>query len=92
MDSSFMTSILGGCDILFKMLLLFIGIDYITGVLGAIYKGKLSSNVSAKGIIKKIGYILLVVVAGALDVLISSDGYIRHGITLMFINAFSIYK
>ena len=58
-----MTSILGGCDILFKMLLLFIGIDYITGVLGAIYKGKLSSNVSAKGIIKKIGYILLVVVA-----------------------------
>ena len=67
------------------MLLLFIGIDYITGVLGAIYKGKLSSNVSAKGIIKKIGYILLVVVAGALDVLISSDGYIRHGITLMFI-------
>ena len=85
MDSSFMTSILGGCDILFKMLLLFIGIDYITGVLGAIYKGKLSSNVSAKGIIKKSGYILLVVVAGALDVLISSDGYIRHGITLMFI-------
>ena len=85
MDSSFMTPILGGCDILFKMLLLFIGIDYITGVLGAIYKGKLSSNVSAKGIIKKIGYILLVVVAGALDVLISSDGYIRHGITLMFI-------
>ena len=85
MDRSFMTSRLGGSDILFKMLLLFIGIDYITGVLGAIYKGKLSSNVSAKGIIKKIGYILLVVVAGALDVLISSDGYIRHGITLMFI-------
>ena len=52
--------IIGGCDILFKTLLVFIIIDYITGILRAIYTKKLSSKIGAKGIIKKVGYIFIV--------------------------------
>ena len=41
--------IIGGCDILFKTLLVFIIIDYITGLLRAIYTKKLSRG-NRKGI------------------------------------------
>lgn len=79
------TTLIGSCDTLFKVLLIFIGIDYITGILKAIYNKKLNSGIGAKGIIKKIGYILIVIVAGLLDTLLNSPNYIRNIICYMFI-------
>lgn len=77
--------IIGGCDILFKTLLVFIVIDYITGILRAIYTKKLSSKIGAKGIIKKVGYIFIVIIASLLDKLLNSTGNIRNIIIYMFI-------
>ena len=70
--------IIGGCDILFKTLLVFIIIDYITGLLRAIYTKELSSKIGAKGIIKKVGYIFIVILAALLDKLLNSTGNIRN--------------
>lgn len=77
--------IIGGCDILFKTLLVFIMIDYITGILRAIYTKKLSSKIGAKGIIKKVGYIFIVILAALLDKLLNSTGNIRNIVIYMFI-------
>lgn len=78
-------NLFGNCDTLLKTFLLFIIIDYITGILKAIYNKKLNSSIGAKGIVKKIGYILLVMVSYALDNL-NNDGLVIRDIVLyMFI-------
>lgn len=47
-------------------------IDYVTGMEGASYTGKLNSRVGVLGIIKKAGYIALVAVGMVVDYLITS--------------------
>ena len=47
-------------------------IDYVTGMAGASYTGKLNSRVGVLGIIKKAGYIALVAVGMVVDYLITS--------------------
>lgn len=57
--------VLGGWDALAKVLLIFICLDYVTGLLSAAYNGKLSSSKGFKGIIKK-AFILLTVCLSAM--------------------------
>src|SRR5574344_1155156 len=78
-------SLFGGYDTLFKTFLIFIIIDYISGILQAIYNKKLSSAIGAKGIVKKVGYILIVVVASSIDTLYGNNMDIRNVIIYMFI-------
>ncbi len=85
MNDTFFLSILTGYDTLFKALLIFIVLDYLSGVMRAIYTKKLSSKIGAKGIIKKIGYIVLIVVVEILDILLKDNGYLRNIIIYMFI-------
>lgn len=47
-------------------------IDYVTGMAGAAYSGKLSSRVGVLGILKKAGYLALVAVGMVADYLIGS--------------------
>lgn len=61
--SSFFIYLFGGFDSLLKCLLIVLVLDYITGVLKAIYNKNLSSKESLKGIIKKVGYLLIVILA-----------------------------
>lgn len=60
-------SFLGGFDILLQTLLIFIVIDYLTGLIKAGIEHKLSSKIGFKGIVKKIMMIILVGVAFQLD-------------------------
>ena len=85
MNDTFFLSILTGYDTLFKALLIFIVLDYLSGIMRAIYTKKLSSKIGAKGIIKKIGYIVLIVVVEILDILLKDKGYLRNIIIYMFI-------
>lgn len=61
---------LGGFDALTHAFIMFIIIDYISGVVGALINKKLSSEVGFKGIGKKILMILSVIVAVELNKLI----------------------
>lgn len=65
--SGITTYFLSDFDAILKTLLLFILIDYITGVLKAINKKKLSSKIGLKGIISKITILLVVALATSLD-------------------------
>ena len=80
-----LTFLFGKMDILFKVFLVFILIDYATGVCKAIYQKKLNSNIGAKGIVKKIGYLLIIVVAQLIDTLYGNNLNIRNILLYMFI-------
>ncbi len=58
---AFLSYIFGGSDLIFKVLIIFIVFDYLTGIAAAIYTKTLNSQTGFKGIIKKL--IILTVVA-----------------------------
>lgn len=70
---SALTYLFGGIDSLMISLLVLILIDYITGICKGIVLKQLSSKVSAKGIIKKFGYIMIIIIATLFDRLVSDD-------------------
>lgn len=75
----------GGWDVALQCLLIVILIDYITGVCRAIYNKKLNSKIGAKGIIKKVGYLLIVVLAVLIDRITGETGAIRTLVIYFFV-------
>ncbi len=65
---------IGGVDGLLTALIIFMTLDYITGVMCAIVDKKLSSAVGFKGIFKKVLILILVGVANVLDVEVVGTG------------------
>ncbi|WP_069999454.1 phage holin family protein [Cellulosilyticum sp. I15G10I2] len=59
--------LLGGWDKVLMALVIFIILDYITGLLKAIYNKKLSSAIGYKGIIKKVLIFIMIVIANILQ-------------------------
>ena len=64
-----LTYFLGGMDLILSILLAVIVIDYATGLINAICKGELSSEVGYKGIAKKIGILAVVALAHLIGLL-----------------------
>lgn len=89
---SFFAMLLGGWDTSVITLLIFMAIDFVTGlVVGGIFHkstktktGALESRAGWKGLIKKCVTLLFVVIAVRLDLLIGSS-YIRDGVCIAFI-------
>lgn len=76
---------LGGWDIALQLLLTAIVLDYITGILKAIANKEISSEVGIKGIIKKIGYLIIVAVAVMVDHITGETGAIRTLVIYFFV-------
>ena len=74
----------GGFDALLKSLCIIIIIDYITGMIKALYKKQYSGIVNLKGVLKKIGYLIIICLATILDNIISDNGMALRTITLYF--------
>lgn len=55
--------VLGGCDLLLKAIVGLVVLDYITGILKAIYTKELSSEVGFKGLLKKITIFIVIAAA-----------------------------
>ena len=75
---------LGGCDGLLYALIVFVVLDYITGVLCAIADHKLSSAVGFKGICRKVLIFALVGIANILDVHVIGTGCVVRTATMFF--------
>ena len=69
--------LLGGWDIALECLLIAMALDYISGISKAIYTKQLDSKTGIKGIIKKVGIILLIALSVILDRIIGNTGLIR---------------
>lgn len=75
---------LGGCDGLLYALIVFVVLDYITGVLCAIADHRLSSAVGFKGICRKVLIFALVGIANILDVHVIGTGCVVRTATMFF--------
>lgn len=82
---TFAIGLMGGMDIALRSLLIIIALDYITGVLSAIYNKELSSKIGLKGIAKKLGYLCGVILACLLDSLTGNTNIIRMLVIYLFI-------
>jgi len=76
---------LGGLDTAMKTLLILMLLDYITGLCKAIINKRLNSIIGAKGIIKKVGYLVIVALAFLLDKIIGDTGSIRNLVVYFFV-------
>ena len=76
---------LGGFDVALKSLIIIIIIDYITGVLSAIYNKKLSSKIGFKGILKKFAYLFIVALSVVLDRILGNTGTVRNLVIYFFV-------
>lgn len=85
-------SMLGGWDSALATLLIFMAVDYVTGLIvaGVFHKsqksesGALESRAGWKGLCRKGATLLVVLVAYRLDIVIGSD-YIRNAVIIAFI-------
>lgn len=77
--------LLGGLDIALKSLLIIIVIDYVTGILSAIYNKKLNSKIGYKGIIKKFSYLFIIALSVIIDNVLGQTGTIRTLVIYFFV-------
>ena len=87
---SFIAGLFGGWDASMVTLLLFMGVDYITGIAVAVCgkspksdTGRLSSKIGWRGLAKKCVSLLLVLVAVRLDITLGTS-YIRDAVCIAF--------
>lgn len=75
---------LGGCDGLLVALVMFVVVDYLTGVMCAVADRNLSSEVGFKGICRKVLIFLLVGIANILDVQVIGTGSVLRTAIIFF--------
>lgn len=75
---------LGGCDGLLIALVVFVAVDYLTGVMCAISDKKLSSEVGFQGICRKVLIFLLVGIAHILDAQVIGTGSVLRTAVIFF--------
>ena len=74
----------GGLDGLMIALIIFMALDYITGLMCAVIDKKLSSAVGFRGICKKVLILMLVGVANVVDVHVVGTGSALRGAVIAF--------
>lgn len=76
--------LVGGFDVSFKTLAIIMLLDYITGVISAMYKKKVNSKIGFKGILKKSLYFIVIILATLLDTLLNQE-IIRYVVIYFFV-------
>ena len=78
---------LGGCDGVLYALVIFVAVDYVTGVMCAVADKKLSSAVGFRGICRKVLIFLLVGLAHILDTqILNETGILRTAVIFFFLS------
>lgn len=77
--------IFGEFDIALQCLLVFIALDYISGLIKAYCTKTLSSKIGFKGILKKVGILAIVALSVSLDRLSGDTGAIRTLVIYYFV-------
>ena len=75
---------LGGLDGFLYALIIFVIVDYITGIMVAIINRELSSEIGARGIIKKILIFILVGIAHSIDSRLIGEGSVIRTAVIFF--------
>lgn len=82
--STICTWILGGWDMALYILILFMVIDYITGVIKGYLTKELSSNTGFNGLVRKATIFLVLLLAVGVDRILNNDNWIFRTLTCYF--------
>lgn len=77
--------LLGGWDVALQCLIVAIALDYVSGIIKAWHTKTLSSRIGFRGLIKKIGYLLIVMLAVLIDRVTGNSGAIRTLVIYYFV-------
>lgn len=75
----------GGFDVAMQCLLVAIFLDYISGIIKAFVRKELSSSIGFKGIVKKVGVLVIVALAVLIDRVTGESGAIRTLVIYYFV-------
>ena len=81
----FICSFLGGWDMLLKSIVILMVLDYVTGLLKAIYNKELSSEIGFKGLIRKITIFIVIATAYVIQGIMGDEIPLREIVILFFI-------
>lgn len=70
----------GGWDVLLSVLICLIVLDVVTGFIRAAVQGKLSSDISYKGILRKVLIFVIVAVAAQVDRVLGTPNVVRSAV------------
>ena len=79
-----LTYLFGGWDVALIVLIVFMVIDYITGVSVAVINRTLNSETGAKGLLKKLSIIMMLIVGVLLDRLINDGAWVFRTLVAYF--------
>lgn len=79
-----LTYIFGGWDKVLIVLVVFMALDYLTGVIAAAYQKTLSSDVGFKGLLRKCTILIVLIVAVLLDKLLSEGSWVFRTLVAYF--------
>lgn len=83
--ATFLTYLFGGWDIALAILITFMILDYITGIIVAIIKKTLNSEVGFNGLVKKCTILIVLIVGAMLDRLLNGDWVFRTLVAYFYI-------
>lgn len=81
----FLSYWLGGWDVLLKTIVFLAVVDYITGLIKAVYLKELSSEIGFKGLLKKIVMFIVIAVAYVIQELIGGTIPLREIVIMFYI-------
>lgn len=80
-----MAFMFGAWDMILWALIIIMSLDYITGIIKAVYNKQVSSGIGFKGILKKITILVVVVLANIIQVLTGGNVAIREIVIMFYI-------
>lgn len=78
-------SLFGQLDTILWALIILMVLDYITGIIKAIYSKTLSSEIGFKGLLRKVLILIIVAVANVVQVLVGDNIAIREIVIMFYI-------
>ena len=76
----------GGWNTLLEILILFVVIDFITGIIASAVCGELNSEIGLIGITKKVFIFIIIVVAYKIDSILGSSHFLQDSVTLFYLS------
>lgn len=82
---TFLSFVFGDWDVALQCLVIAIAIDYISGIIKAFINKELSSKIGVKGLLKKVGVLLIVALATLIDRITGESGMVRTLVIYYFV-------
>ena len=82
---TFLTFIFGDWDVALQCLVIAIALDYVSGIIKAFVNKELSSKIGVKGILKKVGVLVVVALAVLIDKITGESGAVRTLVIYYFV-------